>query len=126
MPDRITVELDDEEVTRMDRWRLEVDPPESREAAAATLVFIGLDEVEGKSCHVGAEVTDTLSLGISAAMKLEADARAAGQTDLATQAHRIHEIFQELAAYLNTDAVEMAESVFDRLDAVDEAPDSKH
>jgi hypothetical protein len=126
MSDRITVELDDEEVARMDRWRQEVDPPEDREVAAAALIFIGLDEVEGKNCHAGAEVVDTLSLGISAAMKLEADARAAGQSDLAAQAHRIHEMFQELAVYLNTDAGEMAESVYDRLDAVDEAPDRKH
>jgi len=123
--ERISVEIDPEDLVRLDRWRMEVEPADDRETAAANLVFIGLDEVEGKNSHAGVEVTDTLALGISAAMALEEDAKRQGQSSFAAQAHRIHEMFQEIATYLNTDAGEMAESVIDRLDALDEAPTRK-
>jgi hypothetical protein len=126
MTEPITVVLEPEDMERLDRWRAEVEPVDDRETAAANLIYIALDDVEGKNNHAGAEVSDTLALGVSMAMKLAADAHRDGLNEVQKAALRIQEIFTDISVHLNVNFGELAGSVLERLDAADEAPNERN
>jgi hypothetical protein len=122
--DSISLQLEQADLDRLDRWRRETDPVTDREEAARQLIEIALNDVENIHADRPPELVDAIANGIALALYLETENRRSGGGNIADDLHRLHDCFHEIGALLGVPMSQL--QVFDRLYAIRDTPEAKN